>query len=74
MVDGRAFSRRVDGAWVESGWKGDARPRRVVAWSEDHFALLAKGDAVARILALGDRILFTWDGEAIEIVPAPESR
>jgi Ca-activated chloride channel homolog len=68
----RTFVRRRDGRWTESTWDGKGVPRQVVAWSADYLALLALGDEVARILALGDAVVFVWEGKAIEVVPAAE--
>jgi Ca-activated chloride channel family protein len=68
-VGSRTFVRRRDGRWVEASWDGKDPSRRVVAWSADHLALLASGDEIARILALGDAVVFVWEGKAIEVVP-----
>ena len=42
----------------------------IEAYSDAYFELLDKDDRIARYLALGERVLFVFDGAAYEIVPA----
>ena len=37
--------------------------------SDAYFDLLELDPRVGEYLALGDRVLFVWDGEAYEVVP-----
>jgi hypothetical protein len=70
-VGGKTFVLRADGRWVDTEWKGTPEPTKVEAWSKAWFDLLGKGDAVAKILAVGDRLVFVLDGAVYEVVPAP---
>lgn len=69
-VDARTFVRDAAGRWVDTARDPKAAVTTVEAFSAAYFALLAKGDAVARVLALGDRVVFVLDGVVHEIVPA----
>jgi hypothetical protein len=69
-VGARSFVQKADGRWVDTAYDGKAATRKVEAWSEAWQALLARGDEVARILALGERVVFVLDGVAWEVVPA----
>jgi Ca-activated chloride channel family protein len=70
-VEGKTFVQRSDGVWVDKAWDGKTEPRKVEAWSEAYFALLQKGDKVARLLALGEKLIVVLDGQAVQIVPPP---
>ena len=69
-VEGKAFVKRKDGVWVDKAWDGKAPTTKVEAWSEAYFKLMAKGDKVARYLALGEQLIVVIDGTTYEIVPA----
>jgi Ca-activated chloride channel family protein len=69
-VGSRTFVRRPDGRICDTAWDGKAETTKVPAWSDAYFALLEKGDEVARILAIGDRVVFLLEGKAYEVVPA----
>ena len=69
-VEGKTFLKRRDGVWVDKAWDGKAPTTKVEAWSEAYFKLLAKGDKVARYLALGEKLIVVLDGTAYEVVPA----
>jgi Ca-activated chloride channel family protein len=56
--------------WVDTAWDGKKQPIKVEAYSEDWMALLAKGDEVAKVLALGERVLFVLGDAVYEVVPA----
>lgn len=70
-VAGRTFRRDAKGRYVETSWDGAKAPVAVEAFSARYFALSATSDEVARILALGARVVFEHGGEVLEIVPAP---
>lgn len=57
----------IDGAYEESMKDG---LRRIVAFSDEYFALLDEHPDLAPLFALGDEILFVLDGKAILIQPA----
>ena len=56
--------------WVDTAWDGKKQPIKVEAYSEEWMALLAQGDEVAKILALGERVLFVLGDAVYEVVPA----
>ena len=61
---------RVNGVWIDSGFKKEMPLAKITCLSDEYFALLADHPGIARFLALGDRIIFTIDGKtAISIVP-----
>lgn len=70
-VDGKTFVKRHDGVWVDKAYDGKAQTRKIEAWSEAYFELLGRGDKVAKLLALGEQLIFVLGEEVIEIVPAP---
>ncbi|MBL9086985.1 MAG: hypothetical protein JNM10_07555, partial [Planctomycetia bacterium] len=69
-VAGRTFRRDAKGRFVETSWDGTKAPVAVEAFSPRYFALAAASDEVARILALGARVVFVHEGEVLEVVPA----
>jgi len=74
VVDGRTFRREKDGRWVDTAWDGKRETEKVEAFSEAWASLLAKGEGVARILALGERVVFVLGETVYEIVPPPEPK
>ncbi len=70
-VGDKTFLKRGDGVWVDKAWDGKVPTTKVEAWSEAYFKLLAKGDKVAKLLALGEKLIVVVDGTVYEIVPAP---
>ena len=71
-VAGLTFVQSKDGVWVDRAWDGKRATTKVEAWSEAYFQLLAKGDKVAKILALGEQVIFVLGDTVYEIVPAPK--
>lgn len=68
-VSDRTFLWR-DGAWIDTLFDADnMTPVEVVFLSDAYFELLDRDPAVGEFLALGERVLFVWDGVAYEIVP-----
>jgi hypothetical protein len=72
-VAGRTFRREASGRWVDAAWDGKAVPERVEAYGPAYFALVASSDDVARILALGDRVLLVVGARVVEVVPAADA-
>ena len=67
---GEKLFTRVNGVWIDSGFKKEMPLAKITCLSDEYFALLADHPEIARFLALGDRIIFTIDGKtAISIVP-----
>lgn len=59
-----------DGVWVDTLYDGDRMtPQRVVFLSDEYFALLDRDPQIGEFLALGERVLFVWEGQAYEVVP-----
>jgi Ca-activated chloride channel family protein len=71
-VGGKSFVLREDGRWTDTAWDGKQETKKIEALSDAYFELMAKGDKVAKYLALGERVVFVLDETAYEIVPAPE--
>jgi Ca-activated chloride channel family protein len=70
-VGSRSFVKKSDGRWVDTAWNGKGETTKVEAYSEAWMALMAKGDEVARILALGERVVFVLEGTTYEITAPP---
>lgn len=68
-IEGKSFVWSKEDRWVDSQWDGKAELKRVGAWSDEYFALLATSDRVARYLSVGERVVVVLDGTAYEIVP-----
>lgn len=59
-----------DGAWIDTLYSADdMEPITVTFLSDAYFDLLELDPRVGEYLALGDHVLFVWDGEAYEVVP-----
>ncbi len=69
-VAGRTFTMRDDGRWVDTAWKAKTPTTKIEAYSEKYFELLAKSDTLAKIFALGERVVFKHGDTFYEIVPA----
>lgn len=75
-VGAKSFLRKKGGVdsdarWVDTAWDGKKPTTKVEAWSDAWMALMAKGDDVAQILALGERVVFVLGDVVYEVVPAP---
>jgi Ca-activated chloride channel family protein len=59
-----------DGAWIDTLYNADEMtPITVVFLSDAYFDLLDLDPRVGEYLALGDHVLFVWNGQAYEVVP-----
>ncbi len=59
-----------DGAWIDTLYDPDTMtPVEVTFLSDEYFNLLDLDPAVGEFLALGDHVLFVWDGTAYEVKP-----
>jgi Ca-activated chloride channel family protein len=68
-VGDRTFVWR-DGAWMDTLYNADEMtPTTVVFLSDQYFELLSLDPVIGEYLALGDQVLFVWDGQAYEVVP-----
>ena len=67
---GEKLFTRVNGVWIDSGFKKEMPLAKITCLSDEYFVLLADHPAIARFLAFGNRIIFTIDGKtAISVVP-----
>ena len=69
-VGGKTFWLR-DGVWVENSYRADQETREVVFGTDEYFRLSRISPEVRKILALGERVLFRWDGVFYKVVPTP---
>ena len=68
-VGDRTFVWR-DGVWVDTLYDADTMtPQQVTFLSDAYFALLDRDPQIGEFLALGEQVLFVWEGQAYEIVP-----
>jgi len=68
-VANRTFIWR-DGIWIDTLYEADhMTPIEVAFLSDDYFDLLDLDPVIGEFLALGERVLFVWEGQAYEIVP-----
>jgi len=59
-----------DGVWIDTLYDADTMtPEPVPFLSDAYFDLLALDPVVGEYLALGERVLFVWEGQAYEVVP-----
>lgn len=59
-----------DGAWIDTLYNADEMtPVTVTFLSDAYFDLLDLDPRVGEYLAVGDHVLFVWDGQAYEVVP-----
>lgn len=60
-----------DGRWVDSTWDGKQETVRFEPFSKTWAALMARREEdLAKVLALGERVVFVLEGTAYELVPA----
>lgn len=60
-----------DGGWIDTLYNADEMTStQVVFLSDEYFDLLELDPAIGEYLALGDHVLFVWDGQAYEVIPA----
>jgi Ca-activated chloride channel family protein len=67
-VAGRSFY-LVDGVWVDGAFTAEmkAKVKKIAAFSDDYFALLAQHGELGPVFALSTRLVLVVDGAAIEI-------
>jgi len=64
-IGGRTFY-LLEGRWVESGFDEKAAVHKIELFSKAYFDLLAKHPKLAKVLALGQRVVFRLDGKWYE--------
>ncbi len=60
----------IDSAYKQGTWPKDHKPTKIVSFSKAYFDLVAKSEDIAKILAVGERIVFVFDGVVYEVAPA----
>ncbi|MHC5010386.1 MAG: VIT and vWA domain-containing protein [Planctomycetota bacterium] len=55
--------------WVDTAWDEVKETVKIEAFSDAWLRLMEEGEEVAKILALGDRIVFVWGETVYEVVP-----
>ncbi len=73
QVEGKTFVWKRDGSWVDTAWTDEMAAQDVteVAFlSEAWTKLAALDEKVAKFLALGEHVVFVWEGKAYRVVPA----
>ncbi len=60
----------IDGRWVDSEFDDKIDTTKVEPFSEAYFELIGKHPALAKILAMGERVVFKWNGKWYEIKPS----
>ncbi|HEX3054356.1 MAG TPA: VIT domain-containing protein [Aggregatilineaceae bacterium] len=59
-----------DNMWIDTLYNADEMtPAPVTFLSDEYFALLDLDPMVGEFLALGDHVLFVWEGQAYEVMP-----
>ena len=67
---GEKLFTRVNGVWIDSGFKKEMPLAKITCLSDEYFAQLSAYPEIARFLALADRTIFHHHGKtAISIVP-----
>ncbi|XWX02948.1 VIT domain-containing protein [Aggregatilineales bacterium SYSU G02658] len=57
------------GVWMDTTYQPDTMtPRRVAFGSDEYFDLVLNDPELAQYLAVGERVIVVWQGEALEIV------
>lgn len=63
----------VDGRWTDTAWDEQRAPVKVVAFSDEYFALVRSNPQLSRFLALGEHVLVVLADTVYEIVPATDN-
>ena len=70
-VDARTFY-RVDERWIDAAYEKDSETQKIELFSAEYFELIRKHPELAKVFALGERVVVMLDGVAYETVPAAE--
>jgi len=71
-VNGRLFRYTTRDRWVDAAWDGKREPIRIETFSEEFWDLLEAHPELAKVLALGKRVVFLHEGEVYEVAPPPK--
>lgn len=70
-VDARTFY-RVDERWIDAAYEKDSETQKLELFSAEYFELIRKHPELAKVFALGARVVVVLDGVAYETVPPAE--
>ncbi|MCK4342160.1 MAG: VWA domain-containing protein [Phycisphaerae bacterium] len=62
----------ADGRWTDTSWDEKLEPKKITAFSDEYFELLAKQPGLKRYFALGPRVLVVFEQQVYETVPPSE--
>ena len=66
-IAGKTFNLK-NGYWIENGLELNSQPDKMIVFlSDEYFELNKKDGELRKILALGQKLLFTWDGVMFKI-------
>ena len=63
----KTFRRDANRRWVDTAYDGKAERTTVEAFSDAYFELLEKDQRIAKYLAVGEAVIFVFDGAVYEI-------
>ena len=66
-VADKTFRRDESGRWVDTTWKGKGETTKIEAFSTAYFDLLKKNEKIAKYLAVGTKVIFTFEGTTYEV-------
>ena len=67
-VGDRTFALR-SGVWIEEGLSPESKPDMKIGFlSEEYFQFAERYPEVAKILKLGEEIVFLWKGKIVSII------
>ena len=62
----------IDGRWTDTTWNEEQKPKSIVAFSDEYFALLRRHPELKAYFALGPRVLVVLGDEVYETQPEPD--
>jgi len=66
-AEDKSFRADAEGRWVDTAWDGEGEPQVIDAFSKEYFDLIRKDDRIARYLAVGERVIFVFEGQLYEV-------
>jgi len=73
LVAGKTFHWKRERSWIDATWTENLNTRKIVAYSDEYFALLKRDARIAKWLALHEQVTFVFEGVAYAIQPAEPS-
>jgi len=69
LAAGKTFVWFRDRGWVDTAYRLEQTPKKIVAFSDAYFELVARDKRVAKWLAIGKWVTFVHDGRAYRVEP-----